>query len=151
MTPDREIDALIDERVFGLKPCSDPTGRCDGAKTRPVQCWGDGGAGRETPSYSTDIAAAWTVIERLMELGCDDFRLEWERPKDFRPGWQRKQQPEERPWLYAMNAPRHLSGSKSIGMPDPVVLHAATMPLAICQAALWAVDVTAWPSSKANP
>lgn len=76
---------------------------------------------RWTPS--TDIAAAWQVVERLTALGCDDFGLTWSHHNHEN-------------FMFAMNAPRHLSGSPSIGMPDPVACSGDTAPLAICRAAL---------------
>jgi len=53
MKPGRELDALIAERVMGGRKIDDPG--------KP---FGLGGA----PHYSTDIAAAWEVVERLCEL-----------------------------------------------------------------------------------
>jgi hypothetical protein len=141
----RELDALVAEKIFGWQ-------------RRPFECnaeqrvvvppdWTDFSVdywlGRDiyehVPAYSTDIAAAWQVVERLRDLGCNHFSLEWEQPYDDRPRRDREADPQERPWLFAFNAPRHLSGSPSIGMPDPVVLHASTAPLAICYGALIAV------------
>lgn len=69
MKPGRELDALIAEKVFKLKPCSDPLGRCEGAHTNPIQCWGDGGAGEELRPYSTYITAAWEVVEHIWKEG----------------------------------------------------------------------------------
>lgn len=88
MTPGRELDALIAEKVMGLKPCSDPIGRCDSAHTIPIQCWGEGGGGSELKSYSADIAAAWEVVEHVrLKLGfpgfsfhaADGFEVEFSR------------------------------------------------------------------------
>lgn len=59
----RALDAEVAERVLGLVPCSDPTGRCDGAKADPIQCWGTGEAGSEIPSYSTDDASAMALLD----------------------------------------------------------------------------------------
>jgi hypothetical protein len=143
----RELDAEVATRLMGFTrqktPLNDeqdvlvPAGWTD---LSPSRWWGHD-IRELVPYYSTDIGAAWTVAERLMELGCNHFSLEWERTEDWRTRWQREQQPKELPWLYAMNAPRHLSSShQSFGMPNPVVLHAETMPLAICRAALQAVS-----------
>lgn len=149
----RELDALVAERVMGLVP-----GKDFGAW--PGHAWqldedgeiddfaydGDEHNGprctlcdesycqhcekpsevceQYPPTYSTNLLFAWQVVERLQDLGCNDFGLDWERPKTGGT------------WLFAFNAPRHLSGSHSVGMPDPVVMHADTAPLAICRGAL---------------
>jgi hypothetical protein len=64
---DRELDALVAARVFGAVPCDDPVGRCDGAKTTPVQCWKMPGEshGSDLRAYSTDLAAAFLVVESM--------------------------------------------------------------------------------------
>lgn len=72
MKAGRELDALIAEKVMGLQTCSDPIGRCAAAKLTPCQCWGVPDrngivSGGERASYSTDIAAAWEVMEKLRE------------------------------------------------------------------------------------
>lgn len=67
MKASRELDALIAERVMRLEDVqrgSDWTGLdweyFDGAGT---------GATLEIPEYSTDIAAAWLVVEKLLKDG----------------------------------------------------------------------------------
>lgn len=70
----REIDALVAEHVMKLHPCSDPVAKCDAAKMTPCQCWGTPDrngvvSGGELASYSTDIAAAWLVVERMQADG----------------------------------------------------------------------------------
>ena len=60
-----ELDALVAEHVMGLKPCSDPMGLCDAAKTNPPMCWGNGEAGSGLDNYSTDIKDAWKVVEKI--------------------------------------------------------------------------------------
>ena len=68
---DRELDAVIEEKLFGSKPCDDPAGKCPGSKTTPPVCWVKRGEeyGSHLPFYSTDIAAAWKVVEEVEGLG----------------------------------------------------------------------------------
>lgn len=61
MKPGRELDALIAEKVFGL-PQS--TWR-DGEDHRDEDGVGVVVLGVRPDPYSTDIAAAWTVVEKL--------------------------------------------------------------------------------------
>ncbi len=68
MKPGRELDALVAEKVMGFKPCSDPIGKCDAAHMSPPLCWD----GSELKPYSTNISAAWEVVEKVSLLG-------WER------------------------------------------------------------------------
>lgn len=79
MKPGRELDALIAKDVFGLKPCSDPLGRCDAAHANPIQCWGTGGAGSELRSYSERIEDAWEVLENFVypKIWFDHVAAKW--------------------------------------------------------------------------
>jgi hypothetical protein len=74
MSAGRELDALIAEKVMGSVPCDKwrpftaypaqwvkDTGECYHASCHPPQMG--------PPHYSTDIAAAWAVVERLVVLG----------------------------------------------------------------------------------
>lgn len=61
------MDALVAEKVMGLVTCADPVGRCDGAKLGLCWAYKPGEAGSELQRYSTDIAAAWQVLEKLRE------------------------------------------------------------------------------------
>lgn len=136
MSAGRELDAIVAEKVMGFIPVG------PGEYWNSLVKWRtDRDYFEECQEFSTDIAAAWQVVERLQSLGCNHFSLDWEQPYDNRPRHEREADPQERPWLFAFNAPRHLSGSPSVGMPDPVVLHAPTAPLAICYGALIAVGV----------
>lgn len=56
MKAGRELDSLIHEKVFGQDPRQEPYQRPDGAMVYPF-----------VPEYSTDIAAAWQVVEKLTE------------------------------------------------------------------------------------
>jgi hypothetical protein len=103
-----ELDALIAEKVMGLKPCVDPVGRCEGAHMTPPRCWGTGKGGSDLQPYSTSIAAAWEIVEILKgrividHWNNDDYRV----------------------MLYIPSAGRSIEASGS------------TAPLAICRAAL---------------
>ncbi len=83
----REMDALIAERVMKIAPrawdegtlcpkCGDEMRWC-GERSRCTTCveW------RYSPyrEYSTDIVAAWRVVEKLGELGFDVV-IEWKGP-----------------------------------------------------------------------
>jgi hypothetical protein len=63
MKAGRELDALVAEKVMGLPPVYGPTGiKWDG----PI------------PAYSTDIAAAWEVVERIKGSQPEStFSIEW--------------------------------------------------------------------------
>jgi hypothetical protein len=84
----RELDALVAERVFGWTEC-DPDARPFGAVfEEPGYGRASNGDRRFIPTYSTDIDAAWQVVERVGERCCD-FTLEragsaWHA--DFRMG-----------------------------------------------------------------
>lgn len=66
MKPGRELDALVAEKVMGWKSVEhrfeDPFHRWDGIAP-------EHGSHRFTvPDFSTDIAAAWEVVEKLNDL-----------------------------------------------------------------------------------
>ena len=62
MKPGRELDALVAEKVMGLVRCTaiapDHILPCHAHPANPDK-------GAETPLYSTDIAAAWEVVEKI--------------------------------------------------------------------------------------
>ena len=58
----REIDRLIAEKIFGLRK---ERVTLDNGK-RPT-IWHDGEAGGKLKKYSTDISAAWEVVEKIEE------------------------------------------------------------------------------------
>jgi hypothetical protein len=66
------LDALVAEKVMGLVPCS-----ASHHHPRPsLHCWApadDPQNGRSLDEYSTDIAAAWKVVERMD--GAHDYWL----------------------------------------------------------------------------
>lgn len=63
MTPGRELDALIAEKVLGYKRLEDAP---DGSER-----WRYPNEGKYSgiPSFSTSIEAAWEVVEKLRERG----------------------------------------------------------------------------------
>jgi hypothetical protein len=61
----RELDALVAERVLGLRIDDAWFQHPDGRRVSS-----DG-----LPHYSTDIAAAWQVVDKLLTYSCD-FELE---------------------------------------------------------------------------
>ena len=112
-TTGRELDAEIAERVFGLVPCRAAMHRngdglpCHAQPDSPMH-------GGETPSYSTSIADAWRVVEKMA-----DRERYWWRIQQFGFGWD--------VWL--------LEGRS--GPTEKIVGHGAgPLPLAICKAAL---------------
>lgn len=99
----RKIDALIAKHVMSLKSIHDKD-------YEPLLYNVDeNNVGLEVPSYSTDIAAAWEVVEKINLLG--------ER------GWLRKESGEE--WEYYKYEYDF----------EPIIT-ADTAPMAICLAAL---------------
>jgi len=107
----RELDALVAEKVMGWKPSM-----FSNYPWQLVPPDGDGSAVRQVPNYSTDIAAAWLVVERMCEF-----------PSYVSLGFGK--------WLQfrvdiATGAGREVMNSRAF---------AKTAPLAICNAALAAV------------
>lgn len=140
MQAGRELDALIAEKVMGWQ-AQHRSDMCDGSKFIRCSacgalgrgnCYGDGQGQMQIrcgevvtccdeaalPNYSTDIATAWCIIEKLTTdnpYWCIDVR------QSLKPrGW----------WC-------------NIGVPDSWIKQwAETAPLAICLAALKAMGVT---------
>jgi ABA sandwich protein len=113
MTAGRELDALVAEKVFGWT-------RCTMAGHGP-ECsyWFDSdGNGHNQDLFSDDIAAAWMVVEQLQK-------------QDYKTVIMANL---TRPPLYTVTM-------ASMSQEDVVVITAYTAPLAICLAALKAVDV----------
>lgn len=82
----RQIDALVAEKVMGFKVVDDPLVSLNGVRYihKIEVAWDHGegftGKGRQWPErigtlprYSSEIAAAWQVVERLIALG---YRLD---------------------------------------------------------------------------
>jgi hypothetical protein len=125
LTAGRELDVLIAEKVMGLVPCkaechtrerSPLPGPCHAQPDSPDQ-------GGETKEYSTDIAAAWTVVEKLRE-GKYEFTLFNDSDKTGEI------------WRVYFGPTDSLLEDALLPAVD-----ADTAPLAICRAALCAVGV----------
>lgn len=126
----RELDALVAEKVMGttgIRAVTVIDGR--GAHSEPGTAVDvtlpDGRPGRQAtqlPHYSTSIAAAWLVVERLN----DRFHARIQSP--FEPGD-----------LYFVGFTIHGTSGFN-GRPD-FRASASTAPLAICRAALLVCEV----------
>lgn len=65
MKPGRELDALIAEEVMGWRIFPDgPNGEMHTIDANQCECHE-----YDIPHYSTDIAAAWKVVEKLSQIG----------------------------------------------------------------------------------
>ena len=71
MNPGNELDALVAERVMGCdlepnEPCGTSLSHCPYDKSEHTRFFLTGLASSGTPKpYSTDISAAWEVVEKL--------------------------------------------------------------------------------------
>ena len=112
----RELDALVAEKVMGLKPhrmisCPDNKPGC------LVYHYEGAWEGYVIPDYSTSISAAWEVVEKL---GVNDFvHLSW--------------MPGHKLWTCSLD-------STMFGGYINLSVEADTAPLAICRAALKVVE-----------
>ena len=86
MKPGRELDVLVAEKVFGLtlKPLFPDEPRLawvtiDSYGDDEWVCW----EGNQ-PEYSTDIAAAWLVVEHLAEEPLCDVRVNHWNDNDYK-------------------------------------------------------------------
>lgn len=70
MKPGRELDALVAENVFGIESTTiSPTG---------IDVLVKKGTVRPIPHYSTNIAAAWEVVERFSYFTITQSKLDKE-------------------------------------------------------------------------
>ena len=132
MEAGRELDALIAEMVMGLTR-HDESYMVDGAGKVLRFVWRDGGGAcvysgdMFLPHYSTNIADAWEVVEKLGRWRGFDFMLVMPDPEQtfhlhtYEAGWYE---------------------ATNDGPERRVVSDADTAPLAICLAALKAKEVT---------
>ena len=120
----RELDALVAEKVMGWQdaraffPWPESGVMLDNYAMMPPH----GGAIRDiahVPCYSTDIAAAWEVVEKLWD---EDFHVQFQLVHQVTAGKWRVEFPTRK-------VPHH----------NYVFAHADTASLAICRAALKAV------------
>lgn len=117
MNAGRELDALVAEKVMGWR-----YNHCDGVQC--PTCGYDGlyGSGKDYPGYSTDIAAAWTVVKSVTSFTQSlraDVKIENLAMSSCHPGH----------WSVTFS---YIRGGRVTGLAD-------TAPLAICLAALKAV------------
>lgn len=85
MKPGRELDALVGEKVMnGKRHIEHSVLAVDiSAKTYTM------GGGLEYPRYSTDIAAAWEVVEKVGRTWHGfHFLLQWTEPSWCSPQWE---------------------------------------------------------------
>lgn len=71
---DRELDALVAEKVIGLllwDPALSFVKPCWIKQKNDVPTLSEIGAGISLPHYSTDISAAWEVVENMKTRGFD--------------------------------------------------------------------------------
>lgn len=82
----RELDALIAERVMGWKVIE--TDDCNGednfwlSKDGQHPFEGEYGDDLELPAYSTSIADAWKVVEKMRAARTWDFSVSWHQGYD---------------------------------------------------------------------
>jgi hypothetical protein len=152
MKAGRELDALVAEKVFGLKvewlPAPEhPHHHGKDVPVEPQTCSPPpGGVGAwcamywVIPRYSTEIGAAWEVVEKM---GSMDLRRSAIRDMSGRYSYACFFHVEKN-WLFDVaNGGRRQFGtglSKTVEVPDPWH-EALTAPLAICLAALAAIEV----------
>lgn len=123
MPAGRELDGLVAERVMGRCPHREQRRYVHQSDTgfECVACGKDVYGRENCPAYSTSIEAAWQVVEKLKADGWW-IAVEHEAPDD-----------PERAWGACLSPNPHL----------PVWEMAETAPLAICRAALMAVEGSA--------
>lgn len=120
MEPGRALDALIAEHIFGCEVHRNPKG---GWSIGEPDWYDDAGAmylGNPLPCYSTDIAAAWALVEQV--------RGEWDL-KSRASGWRA-----------CLAVPVGPSANKY------VEADGETAPHAICLAAMGAMDEDGGPT-----
>jgi len=127
MKAGRELDMLIAEKVFGRERMLARFGFEHG---EPEYHWGYPMGHDRADHYSTNISAAWKVVEKLCNWDVDDNMLVLEGQG---PDIEKKELPdgEAQQWWKADIA----------GIAGHNVGEADTAPLAICLAALRAVGV----------
>ena len=118
---DRELDALVAEKVMGCRVAWNAAPYCDCSVDRPHDIATDDDT-FELPFYSTDIAAAWEVVETL--------GYNWSLNRDVGKCWNDYQIAGDLKYRFVLAAP---------GSPMEGVV-ADTAPRAICLAALKAME-----------
>lgn len=138
MKPGRELDALVAEKVFGWKFVGkftlDPDLQCD---RWAVDSNGLERFYYEVPDYSTNIANAWKVVEKIKDFRpCADA---------YGPGSGSNQQ-----FMLGFIAKQWTCGWQPVNLDGAFTefAEAETAPHAICLAALKAVDYAPEPQEK---
>lgn len=72
MTAGREMDALLAEKVMGYTLSDLSLLAYPKYKLFDIESGEFSGYVKEVPHYSTDIAAAWQVVEQVTKTQCDD-------------------------------------------------------------------------------
>lgn len=111
MPAGREMDALIARNIIGLEESHEPG------------WWWINGMMEECPDYSTDIAAAWEVVEFLLNSGYAPNLVNDDNGK----------------WYLSFNGTQDLDTVTFVtAFTDVPELWCESAPLAICRAALLA-------------
>ncbi|MDP4158208.1 MAG: hypothetical protein Q8911_00390 [Bacillota bacterium] len=138
MKPGKELDALVTEKVMGI---STTAKWCRDAGEKEMCLWDEGNyefgcdyldkhktntlcpvyLKDELNNYSTNISAAWEVVEKLSEIDNGDFSIGIYQRKSFSPLW--------RCTITTEDCKQHPT------------YEPATAPEAICKAALLAMEV----------
>jgi hypothetical protein len=128
MPAGQALDILVAERVMGYKD--------DGSWPHQVTDE-DGGTGDRLPEYSTSIAAAWEVVEKMATRGI------WMAVSDMRHGRYTIEHaaPWSGWWATWMRTDRSTDLTEVEGDHDWAAT-GDTAPLALCRAALLAVGIT---------
>lgn len=133
MNAGRELDAMVAEKVMGETDYEhgelgeDSSGDPYCSRCRMSGSWGDQIFSDERciPAYSASIAAAWTIVEKLGNWHGFDFMVAKMEAGNGHPSY----------WEAGWYEPSHEGPERR------VVVEAETAPLAICLAALEAVDL----------
>lgn len=118
IAPGRQLDILVAEKVMRLEPWPG----FPGAFRAPIILPGQTPKPCAPPEYSTDIAAAWEVVEKLREQGAA-FCIE-QHPMA------------EEPTVWFLTDKNMSEGIIPTDHQEHISATAATVPLAICLAAL---------------
>lgn len=116
MTDLRALDALIAQHVYGKEVRTDDLG---------PMCRGNNVPWYSTPPYSTDIALAIQVLEKVAKRGSENRREQYH----VNIGYRVLGEPGGKWWC-------NFERSVYRGEPDTFHADAETLPLAICLAAL---------------
>jgi hypothetical protein len=126
MEPGRELDRLIAEKVMGWSPVKgDPSSFENPSEFQDEWMSRHAGVWQWLPAYSTDIAAAWEVVEKLKTIPGkpEEWGDGFDTPFEIRISWM----PSFSEWQVAWSPAYWIYEHEA---------SAATAPHAICLAAL---------------